>query len=801
MTAIRSRHHRRHFFLSVSAIAFVVMAVTIVVIPMNALWLRPLPIPNADRLVVVTAITEETDGSRFSEAGLERLKQTSVFADVAGQVIDRDMFVGLRPNLRFEGGGRLEVLSVTSNYFDVVKISVAGRAFTDADVIPGAPPVAVISDRLWRTQLGTRPNLIGSVIEAHPFPIRVIGIAAPEFHGVFRGESVDVWIPHSLLARLNGLAETDLIMPMISLCRLSAGWSVHGSQVALSAATGRERVVLPITDLFAGGESPLVRIREGRLIAIIGLMAVLVLLAGSATLMALILVRYEHRRAEIRIRLFMGATPFHLARLFLTELAVVLAAGLAGGLVLLASIVRWLPRFRLPGGVDFGRLDLSIDWRVMVIAFVAACLAAITAAALPIMRAIHATGEISLTRSLSGPARGTLRASRYIVFLHTTATVIVLIAAAVFVRAVSHGLHLAPGFDVSRVLFVSVQTRPIVEQDVQDRDQRGAADSGKAYALIEALRQIPSVEAVVAGGSPIGSERERAFRVPRQVRIDGGEPSPVRLGWLSVGPGYLQAVGTPLVSGREGHGAEAVITPKLASELWPGQSPLGHRIAFGAFKGEVVGVAGITVGSVRLGESRAVLSFEQQSLLAHVITNSNRFALTIKTPAPQTVKPSVLHLTENAFSDATWIEVLTGDEILAVDIGQQRLAAWFFSTYGLVASLFAVFGIYGLVSYVARTREPAFGIMIALGARHSTIILRAVEDTLRPVLAGAMVGVLSSVLLSRITASFLLNQAAVDPVVFACVATAVIVSSTLASLAAAFPLRRTSPLTVFQPPS
>lgn len=500
---------RRYFLLSVSSIAIVVAAVSVLVVPVNALWLRPLSIPSPDGLVIVTATNQDSDGSRFSERGLERLAASNVFAGVAGQVLDRDLFVGLRPQIAFPDGAPVEVLSVTANYFDVVGVPVTGRAFESTDMIEGSPPVAIVSDRFWRTRLGGRP-MLGAPLGTRQGPILIVGIASPDFHGALRGENVDLWIPYTLLPRLNRLSAADLVIPFISLCRLPHGASVWGAQAALSAESGRERIVTPVSELFAGGDSPLVRVRERNVMTAVGLTAVLVLLAGCGALMALVLVHHERRQPELAVRAALGATRVHILTLLGRELLMVLACGLGAGLLLLAVVLRWLPRFQLPGGIDFNRLNLAIDWRVVVGAFAAAGLAAIGATALTFLRAASSAGGMHQIASVRGAAPGALKTGSAVVFLHTAVTVTVLIAAVLFVRTVRYGLHSAPGFDASRVLFVSVQTRPFVEVEVADRDERALSDTGAVYRLIETLRQTPSVSAVVVGGPPIGPDRERA---------------------------------------------------------------------------------------------------------------------------------------------------------------------------------------------------------------------------------------------------------------------------------------------------
>jgi len=783
--------HSSYFILSASTVAVIVASVSILIVPVNALWLRPLPISSAETLVVAADVQAgEADSSRFSEKGLERLRSSGLFTAVAGAVVDREEFAGLKLNISIQGRARVETIGVTTNYFDVLGVSVTGRSFGEWDEAPGATPAAIISERLWRTEFNARTDLLGTFVEARPEPLLIVGIVPGTFHGALRGENADVWIPHGQIARLNKLSN-DLSMPLIALCRLRPGLSPAVAEATLAAEIGHPRSLLPIANLFGGGDSPMVRIREGRMLTIIGVTAALVLVAGCGALVALVLVHYENRRSELAIRLSLGASRYRLASLLLKELAATWLSGLWLGLLALTAILRWLPHFRIPGGVDFARLDLGIDGRVVFGAFATAVIAAALAASIPLWRVVS-EGKWHQRGSSTFTPRGTLRVGRTAVLLHTAVTVTVLIVAAMFIRCVRYGLGEAPGFDSGHLIFVSIQTRPRVEQDYPDRDGRGARDFASASAFIAELREMPLVRSVVIGGSPISSDKERQFGWPRQIAVDGGDRFTTHFVSASVGPGFLQTVGIPLLLGREGGGHEAVVSPELAAELWPGESPIGHDLWFTAFKGQVVGVAPLVLGSVRRGAVPAVLTFDGLDLLPLAIRNANRLALSIRTERPDIFATDVRRRAESWFPSAPVISVTTGDELTALDIGRQRLAAWFFSTYGTVAFLLAISGTYGLVSYVTHSRRKDFSIMMALGARSSVLRWYVLRSAVQPAAMGAIAGVACAIIVSTVADEFLLGQGGGDPVLIGTVSLVVIATSVLAGVVASLPLQRMS---------
>lgn len=160
----------------------------------NALWIRPLPFPEPERVVTILKqpgipLTLDLPELRIFEGG------------IAGQVETTDYHAALRPQIEIAGQAP-EALGVTTGYFRVLRLTLRGRDFTPEDERDGAEPVAIISDRLWSRSFGHRPDVIGAVLPAKPLSIRVIGVAPPGFEGARRGERADLWIPTSLVRRL-----------------------------------------------------------------------------------------------------------------------------------------------------------------------------------------------------------------------------------------------------------------------------------------------------------------------------------------------------------------------------------------------------------------------------------------------------------------------------------------------------------------------------------------------------------------------------------------------------------------------
>jgi predicted permease len=784
--------HRAYFALATSTLAVAVGVNLIVFTAVNALWLRPLPFRNPDR--VVTILGGGLGYTRFDGPVFRS------FETVAGQVVTDDFLSGLRPQIKFDQIGRdLETLGVTPGYFRLFGLAIHGRDFTPDENRVGAEPVAIISDRLWSREFGRRADLIGAVIPARPVSIRVIGVAPPGFEGARRGERADVWIPSGLVRRVVPMKVDWSGVPMMVFARLFPGQTATEVDRRLKETFANDRsmsdlTVVPLKDVFGAPESRTIVIRERNALGVVAGLAMLVLVGGCATLAALILVHYERRRPELAVKIALGASRARLIGELLRELAVVGVSGTIGAVLVAVLGLRAIPPLSLPGGVDLGRLDLSIDWRVLGVAIAATALTLLAAACLPISRFTRArlAGEL-----FAGPATtasvASQRLRQTLLALLVCATIIVLVSAGLFVRAVIHGFGNAPGFDVDRTVFATVQVisplanpGPTWSETIAERTNR----------VREALRFLPGVDGVADGRPPIDPEAIARMRRPIAVESHG-ERRDLLLGRLDGSPELLSTLGVPILAGRGLTVADgtmnpvpAVVTSSLAKRLWPSESPLGQVVST-SWRGGRLLIVGIAPDFVFGSLARPATGV--------VITATSDFSLgleprfVLRAAHPEALVDRIRKVVRETLPDAPGAKVSTGRDIIARDLGRQRLGAWFFSGFGLTALILGVGGVFGLVAYLAESRQREFGIRLALGATTRDLMRHALAAALVPVSIGVAAGLLCAAWISQLFTSLLTGLSALDPLTYAAVAMTMLCCAASAALGAAWRLRRVMP--------
>jgi predicted permease len=799
--------HRGYFAFATTTLAVAVGVNLIVFTVVNALWLRPLPFPDADRLVTFT-------GFAFVGLGSELLKP---FEAVAGQVMTDDRESGFRPQIEFDDVSReLETLGVTPDYFKVLGLTIRGRDFTQDDDRAGAEPVAIISDQLWSRVFGRRDDVVGAVVPARPFPIRVIGVAPPDFAGARRGERADLWIPSTVVLRAAPMAaasEQD-DAPLMGFARLRPGQTAEGVLRQIVEGGDEERArwfrgvtIVPLKDVFGSPDSRTIVIREGGMLGVVSGLALLVLLGGCATLMALVLVHYERRRRDLAVRLAIGASRRRLASELAREMALLVVAGTAGAILIAVWGLRSIPSLSLPGGVDLSRLDLSIDWRVVGAAITATTLTLIAAAFLPMRRFTRASlpGEL-----LAGPSATTSvssqRVRQTLLAVHVAATIVVLVAAGLFVRAVVHGFGAGPGFDADRTLFVGLRlkTPPITSEMIEAMRDPAMYDLWRqpvverSRRLTVALRALPGVQDVAMGPPPMGSDVPDSFLEPRTVET-ADDQIELAVGTMSGTPELLPALGVPMLTGRGlvaadavARPAPAVVTESLARRLWPLNDALGQALSIvragrGGNRFTVVGVArDFTYGSFSRPATGVVVTATDRGF-------GSEPQFVVRAASAEAAVEPIRKLVRDLEPDAYWLRILTGRDLVARDLGQQRLGAWFFSGFGLTALLLGVGGVFGLVAYLAESRQREFGVRVALGATPRDLVWRGLSAALAPVALGVTVGLLAAALVARVFTSLLAGLSALDPLTYAAVAVTMLSSAVLAGLGAAWRLRRMTP--------
>jgi putative ABC transport system permease protein len=780
------RFHRAYLFLATGVLATAVGVNLVVFTIVNALWLRPLPFPDPDRVITIVGNHQ----ANFDHPSWK------VFEAVAGQVATDGDFRGLRPQIRFDEVGRdLETLAVTSGYFRLFGLAIRGRDFTAEDDSVGAEPVAIISDRLWSQEFGRRAELIGSVISARPVPIRIIGVAPPGFEGARRGERADIWIPARLVPRVVTM-KVDISLRLMAFARLFPGDTAIDAERRFKDSHDRARfpgAIVPLKDVFGSPESRSAVIREGNALRIVAGLAMLVLAGGCATLAALVLVHYERRRLEFAVRLALGASRPRLVGELSRELATVAVAGVIGAVVVADLGVRAIPPLALPSGVELGRLDLSLDWRVLGVAVAATALTLLAAAWLPVSRFTRARRASEL---FAGPAAtASIASQRFrqaLLGVMVCASIIVLISAGLFVRAVVHGFRVAPGFDVDRTLFASFQVISVLHRYPIETAVEMCAE--RTNRVREALRFVPGIDVVADGSPPIRPEPGFVLD-PRVVEV-GEEEHELQLGIVYGSADLLSALGVPIVAGRGLTVADSatnpvpvVITSSLAMRLWPDENPLGQvlRVRHPGYRFLIVGIArDFVFGSLIRPATGVVVT--PINLSRGMVPQ-----FVIRTAHPEALADQIQKVALETLPEGAWADVRTGREVVARELGRQRLGAWFLSGFGLTALILSVGGVFGLVAYLAESRQRECGVRLALGATTGNLVRHALAAALVPVSIGVMAGVAGAAFVSRLFASLLTGLSPLDPLTYAVAATATLCAAGAAGLAAAWRMRRMMP--------
>ena len=811
------RGHRGYALLTSSSLSLAVGATLVVFTVVNALWLRPVPVPEPDRVVIVVGTTPgEVDARLFSIDWLEQEDDWRMFDGVAGQIVTSGDQARQAAQLTIAAAdGEVEALGVTSTYFAVLGQAIRGRGFTREDSQPGAEPVAVISDRFWAHAFGRRADVIGALTPAAPQPIRIVGVAPPGFEGARRGERTDVWLPATLAVRLSPKAatESDPGGAALLLARLRPGQSLDAAKQSLIQQTlSRAQWMAPadldhyrsilesqrvvrLSEVFGSPSSRTIVVSEGRAAAVVAGLAALVLIGSCATLMALVLVHYERRRRELSVRLALGASRLRLAAQLGVEFGWLAVAGTAGAVMVAYAGLEVLPALSLTSGVDLGRLDLSPDWRVLAAAIGTTTLTLAAAAAVPLVRFTRGAlaSEIVAVRSTTPACSQRLRQA--LLALHVAATMVVLVSAGLFVRTVVRGFSDGPGFDVDRVVSVRLRLPGIQATPGLDVPTQLAVVRERMLALVDSLRALPGVDDAAVGWMPIGLERMADAQTVSEIDA-GGRQWRLAVGNLRGDAGLLEALGVPVLSGRtltpddaagRGRMTPVLVSASLARTFWPDDDPVGQTAQLVSGRVQIVGVVrDFAYGSMTQPAAGVFIRvFSGGGIVQPIV---------VRVEHPGASVESIRKTVAMMLPEVERLTIETGREIVARDLGAQRLGAWFFSGFGLIALVLGAGGVFGLVAYLAESRRREFGVRVALGATPDDLVRRGVSAGLVPVAIGAVAGLIAAALVARLFATMLPGLSPLDPLTYLGVVVLLAACATAAGLVAAWRLRSLAPI-------
>ena len=716
-----------------------------------------------------------------------------------------DVFAGLLayrffPTVLAEGDAheRIWSLLASGNYFDVLGVRAEkGRLLAPSDDEGGGRPVMVIGYGLWQRRFAGRSDIVGTTVAINGHTFTIVGVAPAEFRGTFPGLVFDAWIP---------LANQDsLIEPGHSEDRDERSLSVVGRlKDGVSAVAAESRLQVIAQDLSrtypdsSGGRSaalfPLSQSPRGPsalvgplITVVMGIMGLLLLMT-CANVANLLLARASARQREIAVRLALGAQQWRLTRQLLIESLLLSAMGGLAGIGVGYWTAQWLYGFipDIDAPLDY---TIRIDRTVLLFAMLITAAAAVVFGLLPARQAVR-SDLVSAVKdgglgSVGAPSRSRLRNT--LVVAQMALSLVLLVAAGLFVRSMRNAQAVDPGFNPRGVLMGSIF---LPSPAYNPWTRPGYTNVAQFYReLAERLAQLPEVQAAtIASRAPLGLGGGGAAGIGLDDYTSEAGEKP----WsyeLNASPGYFQALQIPILSGRDFRAEDdyrapqvAIVNQPFVDSYWKGREPLGRRVWIGGGWRTVVGVVPGFM-TRRIGEEPGplvILPIAQNprpyvTLMARTTHDSTELAPTLRRII-QEIDPQL-----PLYSVQTLQRHIDGGTFA------QRAAASMLTLFGALALLLAAVGTYGVVAYNVSQRTRELGIRMALGAQPRNILQLIMGGGLSMILLGAIIGTGGAFVVSRQLAPLLVGVSTAD---YAALAGAVLLLMFTALAACYLPTRR-----------
>jgi putative ABC transport system permease protein len=748
----------------------------------SGVLLRPLPFSDPDRLVMMWQ-------DRSARGGPAReVISPGLFIDWKTRATALTNVSAMRtwsPTLTGAGSAgndeaeRLTGAAVSGEFFDALGTKpVLGRTFTGADDQPGAPTVAVIGGGLWQRRFGGDPSVVGRTVQLDGQAAQIIGVMPPDF----RGAVIDAEIWSTL--RINPADAPRGLIMLRAIGRLAPGVSFTQAQASMNTLqaqlqreddelTGQQARLIRLKDDIVGPvRSPLLILTAG---------VAMVLLIACANVTSILMARASERRAEMAVRVALGADSRRLVRQLLVESGALALAGSALGLVLAYFGIRVLKAAAPPQGL---RLDeIGLDAATLAFTAGIAAFSALVAGLAPALSASRTRITSGLHDGARGDSRALTRSRRAIVAAEVAAAMTLLAGAGLFVRTLVNLQHVDLGFQPDRLMTASIS--PPRGSYGSPEAIRGLFDSA-----LERVSRLPGVEsAAITSVLPLsGMQLNFSFRIQGQPAAANPRDNPVA-SFRSVSTNYFQTMGMRLVEGRPLSGEDragapvaVVVNQTLARKYWPGASPIGSKLFLNGDECTIVGV----VGDIHSGGPAAVPDGE--AYVPYAQFGARAGWLVVRTTGdPAAVAAPMRQAMRDVDPNLPLALVRSMPSLVANAVAQPRFLATLLGGFSGVAVVLAVMGVYGLLSFSVSQRSREIGVRMALGARPGAVVWLVLRESLLIVAAGAVIGAVGGGLLSTIVRSMLFGIAAGDPATIAWLSAGLILVSLIASV---LPARR-----------
>jgi predicted permease len=780
---------------AVAVLALGIGATSAIFSLVSAVWLRPLPFVDANRLVTLGADLTAIGGPPNT------IIAPANFVDWQERSQSFESMSALEPmsfNLSGDGGEpeRLAGVRASPNLFATIGLMpILGRTFTAEDVEGGA---VVVTEGFWLRRLGGDPAAVGRTITLDGSPHLVVGVVPRDFR--FPSGEVDVFVPtvwpQDLLARATSYV-------WWAVAKLRDGVSVRAAAAELNSVAAQLERDFPNTG--RGTAASIMRLHEQismgftpTLQALLGAVA-LVLLIACANVANLMLARSTARQKELAIRKALGAARGRVLRQLLTEsalLAVVsVAIGLGVALACLGYLARLLPN-TLPASTA-----LSLDFRVLALTTATALATVLLFGAGPAFVAARRDFGAAFGRAVGAQGAKMRRLRTALVVAEIALTVVLLAGAGLLLRSYAAVLAVDPGFEAERLL--------LAETVLPDARYSNARDRDAFYKrVLENVRALPGVESAgYTSYAPLSFAGGRALvLVEGRPRPEGAAIAQNIVANRSASPGYFETLGVPLVSGRlfddrdVRDGARvAVINETMARRHWPDQDPIGQRFSIGAPGGGPMTVVGIVADVRQMGlavpaDPELFMPLDQTS----IPFMWPRQMLVRTAGEPLALAPALRRAIWAIDPTQPVSSVRAMSEVLDAQLANRDVQLTLTGAFALVALVLAAVGLYGVLSYTVSQSTNEIGLRMALGARQTSVVVTVVRSAFATAMLGVGIGLLAAVVLTDVIASFLYDVSPTDPATAAAVAGVLLLVAGLAAFVPALRAASVNPMTALR---
>jgi putative ABC transport system permease protein len=708
-------------------------------------------------------------------------------------------------------GERIWGEMVSGNYFAVLGVQPeVGRLFQPVEVpdAAGKSPIAVLSDRYWRSHLGADPSIVGKLIRVNQHELTVIGVASPQFHGSIPAMAFGIWVPYMEQSALNGVPLWMLRdrhdRNMLGIARLKPG--VTFEQARQEVKVLAERMAVANADVSEGMSATLLPLWKsphgpqgllvGPLRILMGVCALLLLIV-CANVANLLLARATMREPEFAARLALGASRLRLVRQVLTETLLLTLAGAGLGLAATLWLSHALHLLLPPGNIrQMVFTDTRPDLAVLAFTAGAAVLAALISGFIPALR----VSRLNLTARLNASGRsGNASRSRVgsaFVSCEVALALVTLVGAGLFLRGFRQTLNINPGFNPDHVLLNQFYLSTNGYSLAQRREF--------CRRLAERMLSAPGVTDVAySDGIPLGFEPSwwEELEIEGYARHANENMNIFR---NVVSPGYLPLMRIPIVEGRNfteqdsenSHEQVMIINKAFARRFFPESDPVGKMVHGWGSWFRIVGVAADSKYHY-LGEPETpyfYVSFRQ------VYREDMNLAFYVRTQGDaENILPILRAQTRALDPNVTAFDAAPLREFIGASLYPQKVAASLMSVLSGLALLLAAVGLYSVMAYSVAQRTQEIGVRMALGAARGHVMLMVVRQSLAMIGLGLIAGLVLAFVLalsvSRVSftnsamgsSANLMGASSTDPLVYMAAAVFLCV---VALIAALIPARR-----------